>query len=204
MQVPAKIRRLGRQRTPHCELPFPAAPDLRVAQITATSHFDRVSAFPPDRWQELETYRPQVLVGPAQQLQKFIEWVKLELVDLKSIDHAIFVLIECGDRPFSDMSRVVLWQTFGVPVYELFVGVGGVLLASECEAHEGWHVQPYARFSLSDEELVVNALNQKTQRTGLLGSIETTGCPCGRPGARVMGIESLRSKTAWYELAATA
>lgn len=204
MRIPAKIRRLGRQRTRYCELPFPAGPDLRVAQITATTHFDRVSAFPPDQWHELETYRPQVLVGPAPELQKFIEWVKLGVVDFKSIDHAIFVLIECGDKPLSDMSRVVLWQTFGVPVYELFVGAGGVLLASECEAHEGWHVQPYASFSLSDEELVVKALSQKTHRTGLLGSIETAGCPCGRPGTRVLGIEALASRTGRYELAATA
>jgi hypothetical protein len=204
MQVPAKIRRLGRQRTRHCELPFPAGPELRVAQITATSPFDRVAAFPPERWEELEAYRPQVLVGPAAELQKLRERVELGLLDLKAIDHAVFVLIECGDKPLSDASRVVLWQTFGVPVYELFVGMGGVLLASECEAHEGWHVQPYANFSVSHDELVVNALTQKTQRTGLLGSIETAGCPCGRPGKRVMGVETVRSKTARHELAATA
>ncbi len=131
MQVPAKIRRLGRQRTRLCELPFPASPELRVAQITATSPFDRVAAFPSDRWQELETYRPQVLVGPGPELQNLREQVELGLVDLKTLDHAVFVLIECGDKPLSDISRVLLWQTFGVPVYELFVGMGGVLLASE-------------------------------------------------------------------------
>jgi hypothetical protein len=177
---------------------------LRVAQVTQTTPFDRVAAFGPDRWQELEAYRPQVLVGPAPELQKLVESVKLGVVDLKTLDRAIFVLTECGDKPLSDMSRVVLWQTFGVPVYELFVAMGGVLLASECEAHEGWHVQPYASFSLSNDELVVNAPSQETLRTGLLGSIDIAGCPCGRPGKRVMGVETLRSKTTRYELAATA
>lgn len=204
MQVPATIRRLGRQRKRPCELPFPVAPELRVAQITPTTPFDRVAAFGPDRWQELEAYRPQVLVGPVPELQKLVESVKLRVIDLKTLDHAILVLTQCGDKPLSDMSRVVLWQTFGVPVYEVFVAMGGVLLASECEAHEGWHVQPYAIFSLSDDELVVNAPSQKTIRTGLLGSIEIASCPCGRPGKRLMRVETLRSRTTQHELAATA
>jgi len=63
----------------------------------------------------------------------------------------------------------VLWQTFGVPVYELLVGAEGILLARECELQEGWHAQPYAIFSVTDNELLVKAFRQKALRTGLFG-----------------------------------
>jgi hypothetical protein len=116
----------------------------------------------------------------------------------------VFVLTQCGDRPVSDTVRVVLWQTFGVPVYELLVGPGGMLLACECEAQEGWHAQPYANFSVSHGEVVIEALRQKRLRTGLLGYIETALCACGRPGMRVMHTEAQGSNQVRHELAATA
>lgn len=204
MRVPVGIRRFSRKRTQHRRLPFAASPNLRAAQITATTPFDEVAAFPYERWRELETYRPRILVGPARGLQRLAEQIELGAVDVRSVDHVVFVLTECGDRPISDVSRVLLWQTFAVPVYELLVGADGTLLACECELQEGWHAQPYASFSVRDNELVVHAFRQTALRTGLLGSIETAACPCGRSGVRLMNIEAPGSKEMPRELAATA
>ncbi|MGI9075336.1 MAG: hypothetical protein ACR2JB_29350 [Bryobacteraceae bacterium] len=204
MRVPASIRRFSRKSTQRHTLPFPACPSLRAAQVTAATFFDGVQPFPNERWGELETYRPSVLVGPAEDLKKLVERVRLGTVDVKSVDRVVFVLTQCGDRPVSDASRVVLWQTFGVPVYELLVGPRGMLLACECQAQEGWHVQPYANFSVSHGEVLVDALGQKTLRTGLLGYIETAVCSCGRAGMRVMHSEAQGSNEVWHELAATA
>jgi hypothetical protein len=202
--MPVSIRRFSRRSTQHYRLPFPASPNLRAAQITAATSFEAVEPFPCERWGELETYRPRVLAGPAEELKRLAERVKLGTVDVKSVDRVVFVLTRCGDRPVSDTSRVVFWQAFGVPVYELLVGPQGMLLACECEAQEGWHAQPYANFSVSRGEVVIDALRQKRLRTGLLGYIETALCACGRPGIRVMHTETRGSNEIQPELAATA
>jgi hypothetical protein len=144
------------------------------------------------------------LVGPTSGLQRLAERIKLGALDLRSVDHVVFVLTECGDKPLSDVSRVVLWQTFGVPVYELLIGAEGILLACECQAQEGWHAQPYATFSVNGNELVVHAFRQKPLYTGLLADIETAACPCGRPGVRLMNVAALGPKDIQREFAATA
>ncbi|MGI8960373.1 MAG: hypothetical protein ACR2IV_11550 [Bryobacteraceae bacterium] len=190
MRVPASFRRFSRKRTQHRRLPFPASPNLRAAQVTAATFFDGVEPFSAERWGELEAYRPRVLVGPAEDLRKLAERVELGKIDVKSVDRVVFVLTDCGDKPLPDISRVLLWQAFGVPVYELLVGAAGILLACECEAQEGWHPQPYATFSLSHDEVVVDALRQQRLRTGLIGYIETALCACGRPGTRRMHTEA--------------
>src|SRR5256885_5075651 len=154
MRVPVDIRRFSRPSVRRQQLPFPASPNLRVAQITAASLFDRVPAFSPERWQEFETYHPRVLVGPAADFRKLRDQVELGTVDVTSVDHAIFVLTSFGETPLSDISRVVFWQSFGVPVYELFMSPAGTLLASECQAHEGWHVETHVKFTASDGELM--------------------------------------------------
>ena len=62
---------------------------------------------------------PAYWLGLAEDLKRLAERVKLGTIDVKSVDRVVFVLTQCGDIPLSDTSRVVLWQTFGVPVYEL-------------------------------------------------------------------------------------
>src|SRR5690349_25008401 len=114
MQVPTSIRRFSRRSTQHHTLPFPASPSLRAAQITAATFFDGVKPFPYERWGELETYRPSVLIGPTEDLKRLAGRVELGIVDVRSVDRVVFVLTQCGDRPLSDTLRVVLWQAFGV------------------------------------------------------------------------------------------
>jgi hypothetical protein len=204
MRIPVGIRRFRRNSTEHRRLPFPASRNSRAVQVTGATFFDDVATFPCERWRELEIYRPRVLVGPATELQRLAELVEIGTVDMSSVDCAVFVLTACGGKPVSDVLRVVFWQAFGVPVYELLVDGEGILLARECELQEGWHPQPYATFSVTDNELIVQALRKKARRTGLAGNIETAACPCGRPGARLLDIEALASREAQRELAATA
>jgi phenylacetate-coenzyme A ligase PaaK-like adenylate-forming protein len=173
-----------------------------VAQIADSASFDGVKDFQRGQWTELEHFRPRVLVGAETDLHELAQKVQAGAIELSSVDHAIFVLTGCGDKPLTDVLRVVLWQTFGVPVYELFVPRGGILAASECETHDGWHVQPGATFSLLNDELLVHGFGLKAMRTGFTAVLEPTPCPCGREGMRLMNI-SLRPQTA-QRLAATA
>ncbi len=205
IRIAGSIRRFRSQSSGRRKLPFPLAPNLRIAQVTAdVASFDSVEVFPRERWDELVRYRPRVLVGAAADFQQLAELSRIGALDLSTVDHVIFVLTECGHKPATDVLRVLLWQAFGVPVYELLIGVAGSLLASECEAHEGWHVETGAKFSRNGDELVVDALGRNPLRTGLRGVIETEPCPCGRAGSRLIDVELLRAPAVRRELAATA
>ncbi|MBV9406056.1 MAG: hypothetical protein JO211_11990, partial [Acidobacteriaceae bacterium] len=80
----------------------------------------------------------------------------------------------------------------------------GILLASECEAHEGWHIEETAKFSLVKGELLVDMPGRPAASTGLSGSLESEICVCGRPGLRVMNIEPVALIRVRRALAATA
>lgn len=203
MRLPVNVRRFRSQGTTRRKLPhFPAA-NLRIAQIGDRADFDGVRVFRPGEWSEIEAYRPRVLAATAEDLHELAERVERKILELSSVDHAIFVLTGCGDEPLRDVLRVVLWQTFGVPVYELFIATGGVLAASECETHEGWHVEPGAKFSLVNDELVLDGHGRKRVRTGLSAFLEPKPCACGRAGMRLMNVERCAAEPA-QRLAATA
>ena len=204
MRFSVNIKRLRRQNGVRRKLPFPSAPNLRVAQLGNHATFDSVQAFPPDRWADLEMYRPRVLVGSAPHLKRLAERIQRRAIELSSVDHAIFALTECGHKPINDVFRVTLWQTFGVPVYELFIGDTGNLLASECELHEGWHAEPNTAFSLINDQLMIDTPARNRIVTGLTGDIQHAVCPCGRTSARVLDIRPFSRRRARQALAATA
>lgn len=170
-------------------LPFPVSPKLNCAQLGHAPLFEGVEPFKPHRWLELGNYGPHIVIGSAADLQRLAEQVELGIVDLESVDHAMVVLTNYGANPISDVLRVTLWQTFGVPVYELYIGPDNTLVASECEAHEGWHIEPEVRFGLLGGELILDSPGNFGLRTGLTGSFEDVPCPCGRPTVRLLDIE---------------
>ena len=188
------------------KLPLSAAAHLRIAQIGARSCFDGARAFPASAIPELELFRPRVIVACAPDLQHLAELVELGRIELSSLDHAIFLLTPCGHPPATDTLRVVLWQAFGVPVYELLMSPSGALLAHECEAHEGLHLAPglTATAALS-HELIAHEPNRAATPTGLTGQLSADTCPCGRAGARILNPQSASAASAGrLRLAATA
>jgi hypothetical protein len=189
MRLPMNIRRFRPQGTIRRKLPLCTSAKLRIAQIGTRADFDSVRLFRPGEWSEIEAYRPRIVTGSATDLHELAERVELRVIELSSVDHAIFVLTGCDDEPLGDVLRVVLWQTFGVPVYELFIALPGVVAASECEVHEGWHVQPGAAFTVLNDELVFNGFGRKHMRTGLSAVIEQETCACGRQGDRLINVE---------------
>ena len=99
-----------------------------------------------------------------------------------------FVLTDCRDVPLRDTARAVFWQAFSVPVYELLLGGDGSLLAAECEAYEGWHVEKGVTFSSLQGQLWYSTRRGYSGGTGLTGGIEAQPCPCGRSGQRLMNV----------------
>ncbi len=91
-----------------------------------------------------------------------------------------------------------------MPVYELFVAPPGVLIACECEAHEGWHVERGVTLSLVDGEVILEGRGSGRTPTGLSACVDTAICPCGRAGTRLTNMEAISSARGHRQLAATA
>jgi hypothetical protein len=176
-KMPGRKRRL--------KLPVIDSRGLRIAQIGHQAFFDEARPFPAARWHELAQFAPNVLIGSASELRRVMERVDLQTVDLSSVDHAVFAITELGDKPLGDVLRVVLWQRLGVPVYELYIGPDRNLLAAQCEAQDGWHVQPCARFTSEGGQLFYSSRGGEVS-TGLEGDLVFATCGCGRPGARIL------------------
>lgn len=171
--------------TRRCYLPVIDSANLRVAQLDSSSFFVGVRAFPPERWSALGAFAPNVLAGSAGQLQRLLERVNLQTVEIDAVDHSVFVVTQLGDTPLSSRLRDRLWRQFAVPIYELYLDEYSRLLAFECEAQEGWHVAKGIIFTAAYGELLFERGNQVV-RTGLNWQLEEAGCPCGRPGPRLL------------------
>ena len=79
--------------------------------------------------------------------------------------HAVIVLESPGEAQLSADERDRLWRAFRVPIFEQIIGPRGRLLAAECEAHDGLHVEapnlPCEGYRL---ELTVCGCGRKTPR----------------------------------------
>jgi hypothetical protein len=88
----------------------------------------------PYGWNErAERFHPTSLAGPPEQLRR------LALKHFR-LEHAVIVFTYEGESGLSHTDRELFWNTFGVPVFEQFLGLGNELLATECDAHAGLHV----------------------------------------------------------------
>jgi hypothetical protein len=150
----------------------PIQPHTRVASLSRNKvHLGKLRRVPLDRWTQIEAFRPNVLLGPIADLEHLANLSDAKVIDLSSVDTAILITRNSGAPCTTDTQRVVLWQVFGVPVYELLLSTEGRLIASECEAHAGWHLEPgiQPQRALSPFQL-----------------IETAVCACGRREPRIV------------------
>jgi hypothetical protein len=184
--------------------PFAIPGHVRQAQLSGSPVFDRVRVFGANEWLQLEAFRPQVLIGSASRLKQLSEEIQAGQIDFNSVDHAVFILTSCGEAPVDDVFRVLLWQSFGVPVYELLVTEDGELLAADCEAQEGWHLQSGIEANVLNRELHLRTAGGRLVHSGLTAEISAHRCPCGRATCRITNAERLRRPALVRRLAATA
>lgn len=178
-------------------LPFPAGPHLRTALLGDLEHFDAAAAFPEIRWRSLSSFAPQVLAGTTEDLAAFAEGVFQGAWRAPSLDTAVFNLTAIGRNPLTAAQRDKLWRTFRVPVYELLFDREAGVLASECEAHEGWHVRnQQLRFDLQTGAVVFrkNGLAASPLATGLTAAGLDGVCPCGDETGLLRGVRAVESR----------
>ncbi len=115
----------------------------------------------PDGWnQEVTAFAPAAVAGTFEQIRPLAQ------MQIPSLTHALIVLARPGGRRLAEIDRGRLWQDFRLPVFEQIIGPSGDLLAAECEAHDGLHVES------SDLPLDCE-------------TIDTSPCPCGRKTPRI-------------------
>ena len=193
------------QTTSAVKLPFPVHPLMRLAQLSPSApSFGVLKPFLSESPLEIQGYQPNMLSGTPRELQHLAEQVELGTVDLSCVNHAVIAITRCGQAPISDVARVVLWQTFGVPLYEVFTGLDNSILGYECELHEGWHLAPKVGFSELNGELMLDSPGVAGLHTALTGFITKDKCPCGRAGSRLLNVQPIHRLNMRSDWAATA
>jgi hypothetical protein len=92
-----------------------------------------IRAFPQGWCPAAKEFAPAVIAGTFRQL--------CDAAELGSrVTHAIIPLAWDPSELLGAGQREFLWDAFGVPIFEQYLGPGNVLLASECDAHAGLHV----------------------------------------------------------------
>lgn len=177
-------------RPSECEplvFPLPSSPSRiaiiggRFSEAKNTRDFDVEDIYGLCEWD------PEALVAPLEHALTLAEFAPpLEL------SAAIVVLSSLGGPLLDAHARDVLWEAFGVPVFEQLRSLSGSVIARECEAHAGLHI---ARESLILERDTAGEIRLRSG-TGLIGEIVECECECGS------GIPRLRNLAAVADLAA--
>jgi len=116
--------------------------------------------------EDLPRWAPEALVLPLGMALTLANRKQYGLFDLPSLNKAIVVLTSFDDTPLATRHRDLLWQSFGVPVFEQLRGSDGAVIARECEVHDGLHI-------ISES------------RPDLRGEIVTDHCACGAETPRL-------------------
>ena len=90
----------------------------------------------------LQTFAPQSLAGTPDILLPLAKATLHGQFALPRLRHAIVCFLIGEEVPIRlrPADRELLWQAFGVPLFEQWRSPQGLLLAEECEAHHGLHL----------------------------------------------------------------
>jgi hypothetical protein len=178
------VRNISRNRR---KLPLASDANLRIAQISRPGVlFDNASYLPPAQLQQLQLFRPQVLIGSVEDLRDLASQSERSALKFSDLDRAAFVLTDFRCSLLDDVTRALLWEAFSVPLYELVLAEDGALLAFECEAHSGWHLESRVVLSEINGALWYRCRRGPLLATGLTAQIEDRPCDCGRAGRRIL------------------
>ena len=154
----------------HCPLPFtPRTAVLSPGFRTCKN----VRVFPDDLSDAVLAYEPELIAAPAKVLRALAKTVRDGFLQIPSLRFALVAFAEIDGEFLAPADRDLLWDVFGVPVYEQLIGPRSETLAVECEAHRGLHV-------------IDPACPTEHVATMLQARVETALCGCGRSGTRLV------------------
>jgi hypothetical protein len=196
------------------ELCYPLDPPPRIAVLFSGFRETRNVRVLAGNWsRKLKRYRPHAIAGPAGVLRALSLAVRDGRVDMPPLTHAVVVFTGIEHGILRQADRDLFWQIFQVPLFEQLRGLGGELLAIECEAHHGLHICTTdsvleMEVSPSGSELVYTSLTSLEYpllrlATGLAGDLHDAPCGCGETTPRLTGLRRLPRGQSWA-MAATA
>ena len=148
---------LSKRAQPEFVYPIPPAP--RTAVLMAGFRASKtVRVFEQGWCAAARAFAPQAIAGTLAQV---------EMADAE-ITHAIVIVGRLKDARLSEADRERLWRRFHVPVFEQIVGERCELLAAECEAHAGLHIEstiePGALAGIAEIDAAPCGCGRKTPR----------------------------------------
>lgn len=143
---------------------YPVPPAPRTAVLAswfrpALLPSQPVRVFSEGWGEEAARYQPLAIAATAEQCRLLCGYL------IPSLTRALIVLERPAGTRLAEADRNAFWRAFRVPVFEQIIGPAGQLLAGECEAHEGLHIEaPGLRLTRD--------------------MLDFTACPCGRKTPR--------------------
>jgi len=148
------------------------------------------------QWDAVQRTEPEVLAGPAPALLSLASAMLERKLALPTLRWGVVGWSGPG-RPMLDAaSRAALWWAFQVPVAEQYRGFDGEILAENCEARDGWHIQEdtalweAANGALPGPLRVTSLVNLRFPalrlECGIHGRLSTVRCECGRDTPRLL------------------
>jgi hypothetical protein len=146
----------------------------------------------PTGWR-LFSSRPQVISGPLAALERLASDVRCGVASVPPGAHRILVHSRIDGPLLDDPARESLWRAFGLPIFEQVQGLDGELLAWECEAHNGLHVNAGCALVEAGDggKLLLTSLAGLTYpilrlETGLIARQAQGLCGCGEKSERLV------------------
>jgi hypothetical protein len=150
---------LFRNRKARFRYPVGPAPRTAILGPWFRARNGRVRVFSGGWCEAAAAFAPAAIAGTREPL------LELAAGAAPALTHALIVISRPGDPLLPPADRERLWRAFRVPVFQQIVGARGELLAAECEAHDGLHVEtPDRDWSGYSVETGVCACGRKTPR----------------------------------------
>ncbi len=137
---------------------------------------------------QLVRFRPGVLIGYTSSLLALGDWLERHGIEP---DYPTTSIINAAET-LMPWQRERIEAVYGAPVYDRYGSRDGGLIAMECEAHNGLHlnvidlvVEPHGGRAGEPQELLVTNLNAYAMplirySIGDMGVFSDRTCPCGR------------------------
>ncbi|MBL8228178.1 MAG: hypothetical protein JNL98_06860 [Bryobacterales bacterium] len=187
----------------------PAPPELQTLEshlpttgrtallATGFRETELVKCFSHQPFDEIAEYQPESLAGALSRLCRLAELVLERRIELPSVRHAVIAFTGLRHGCLKNAHRELLWRAFQVPVYEQFRGFGQELLAWECEAREGLHIDSNnALFEVDEEGRLLVTCPACSEYvvlrlvTDMSARLHSSPCGCGVAGTRLEGLRA--------------
>lgn len=186
---------------------YPVNPPPRTAILMeGFVETQKVMCF-PDGWApDLDKFRAECLAGPVTMLRRMAVCVLNSGARFPSLRRPLvaFTGLPFGDAGLlTDRDRDQFWTAFRVRVEEHFLGHRHEVLARECFANSGLHLDPIQTVvevpNPDTSELVITSLANSVfpvvrLASGFRGTLTDQPCPCGFRGQRLLNLEQLAQK----------